>query len=124
MYGGAVGSSSSQASNPGLQQRYDNAFAQCMVLLGHQTARRGQLPPRGAGDAAATARLSAAQRAAAVGAAAEHAPPAGRRRADLSRPLDQPCSRLLRGTLASRKSIWSARMRRPRRIMSSCRLGT
>lgn len=36
MYGGAVGSSSSQASNPGLQQRYDNAFAQCMVLLGHQ----------------------------------------------------------------------------------------
>jgi hypothetical protein len=36
MYGGAVGSSSSQASNLGLQQRYDNAFAQCMVLLGHQ----------------------------------------------------------------------------------------
>ena len=35
----------------------------------------------------------------------------------------QACSRLLRGTLASRKSIWSARMRRPRRIMSSCRLG-
>jgi len=36
MYGGAVGSSSSQAANLGLQQRYDNAFAQCMVLLGHQ----------------------------------------------------------------------------------------
>ena len=34
------------------------------------------------------------------------------------------CSRLERGTLASRNSIWSARMRRPRRIMSSCRLGT
>ena len=31
---------------------------------------------------------------------------------------------VLRGTLASRNSIWSARMRRPRRIMSSCRLGT
>ena len=28
------------------------------------------------------------------------------------------------GTLASRNSIWSARMRRPRKIMSSCRLGT
>jgi outer membrane lipoprotein SlyB len=37
MYGGAVGSSGSQASNFGLQQRYDHAFAQCMVLLGHQT---------------------------------------------------------------------------------------
>ena len=37
---------------------------------------------------------------------------------------NQPCSRLCRGTLASRNSIWSARMRRPRRIMSSCRLGT
>jgi outer membrane lipoprotein SlyB len=36
MYGGAMGGGSSQASNPGLQQRYDNAFAQCMVLLGHQ----------------------------------------------------------------------------------------
>jgi outer membrane lipoprotein SlyB len=36
MYGGAVGSSSSQASSFALQQRYDNAFAQCMVLLGHQ----------------------------------------------------------------------------------------
>ena len=36
----------------------------------------------------------------------------------------QPCRRELRGTLASRNSIWSARMRRPRRIMSSCRLGT
>ena len=36
MYGGAVGSSSSQASNLGLQQRYDNAFAQCMVLRGNQ----------------------------------------------------------------------------------------
>ena len=36
----------------------------------------------------------------------------------------QPCSRELRGTDASRKSIWSATMRRPRRIMSSCRLGT
>jgi hypothetical protein len=36
MYGGAVGSGSSQASNLGLQQRYDNAFAQCMVLRGNQ----------------------------------------------------------------------------------------
>jgi len=36
MYGGAMGGGSSQASNPGLQQRYDNAYAQCMVLLGHQ----------------------------------------------------------------------------------------
>jgi hypothetical protein len=36
LYGGAVGSSSSQASNPGLQQRYDHAFAQCMVLRGNQ----------------------------------------------------------------------------------------
>ena len=36
----------------------------------------------------------------------------------------QPCKRLCRGTLASRNSIWSTRMRRPRRIMSSCRLGT
>jgi hypothetical protein len=36
MYGGAMGGGGSQASNPALQQRYDNAFAQCMVLLGHQ----------------------------------------------------------------------------------------
>ena len=36
----------------------------------------------------------------------------------------QACRRELRGTEASRKSIWSATMRRPRRIMSSCRLGT
>jgi hypothetical protein len=36
MYGGAVGGSASQASNPGLQQRYDNAYAQCMVLRGNQ----------------------------------------------------------------------------------------
>ena len=34
----------------------------------------------------------------------------------------QPCRRLCLGTLARRNSIWSARMRRPRRIMSSCRL--
>lgn len=36
MYGGAVGSGSSQAANLGLQQRYDNAYAQCMVLRGNQ----------------------------------------------------------------------------------------
>jgi hypothetical protein len=36
MYGGAVGGSGSQAANAGLQQRYDNAFAQCMLLRGHQ----------------------------------------------------------------------------------------
>jgi outer membrane lipoprotein SlyB len=36
MYGGALGSSYSQASNMGLQQRYDNAFAQCMVQSGNQ----------------------------------------------------------------------------------------
>jgi len=36
MYGGAVGSGGSQASNLGLQQRYDNAYAQCMVLRGNQ----------------------------------------------------------------------------------------
>jgi len=36
MYGGVVGGSGSQAANPGLQQRYDNAFAQCMLLLGNQ----------------------------------------------------------------------------------------
>jgi hypothetical protein len=36
MYGGAVGGSGSQAANYGLQQRYDNAFAQCMALRGNQ----------------------------------------------------------------------------------------
>ncbi|MBX3641844.1 MAG: hypothetical protein KF720_02105 [Rubrivivax sp.] len=36
MYGGAVGGSGSQAANLGLQQRYDNAFTQCMLLHGHQ----------------------------------------------------------------------------------------
>jgi hypothetical protein len=36
MYGGAVGGSGSQAANLGVQQRYDNAFAQCMVLRGNQ----------------------------------------------------------------------------------------
>jgi outer membrane lipoprotein SlyB len=36
IYGGAVGSSSSQASSVGLQRRYDNAFAQCMLQSGHQ----------------------------------------------------------------------------------------
>ncbi len=36
MYGGAVGGSGSQAANLGLQQRYDNAYAQCMLLRGHQ----------------------------------------------------------------------------------------
>ena len=36
MYGGAVGGSGSQAANLGLQQRYDNAFAQCMLLRGNQ----------------------------------------------------------------------------------------
>jgi hypothetical protein len=36
LYGGAVGGSGSQAANLGLQQRYNNAYAQCMVLRGHQ----------------------------------------------------------------------------------------
>jgi hypothetical protein len=36
MYGGAMGGSGSQASNAGLQQRYDNAFAQCMLLRDNQ----------------------------------------------------------------------------------------
>lgn len=36
LYGGAVGSSYSQAANVGLQQRYDAAYAQCMVLQGNQ----------------------------------------------------------------------------------------
>lgn len=36
MYGGAVGGSGSQAANAGLQQRYDNAFAQCMLWRGNQ----------------------------------------------------------------------------------------
>lgn len=36
MYGGAVGGSGSQAANAGLQQRYDNTFAQCMALRGNQ----------------------------------------------------------------------------------------
>ena len=48
----------------------------------------------------------------------------GRVEPALQPPLCYPCSRLCRGTLASRNSIWSTRMRRPRRIMSSCRLGT
>ena len=36
MYGGVVGGSGSQAANIGLQQRYDNAYAQCMALRGNQ----------------------------------------------------------------------------------------
>jgi outer membrane lipoprotein SlyB len=36
MYGGALGSATSQAANAGLQQRYDNGYAQCMVLRGNQ----------------------------------------------------------------------------------------
>lgn len=36
MYGGAVGIGGSQAANGGLQQRYDTAYAQCMVARGHQ----------------------------------------------------------------------------------------
>jgi outer membrane lipoprotein SlyB len=46
MYGSAVGSSGSQASNPGLQQRYDNVFAQCMVLRGHQMPGMASYPRR------------------------------------------------------------------------------
>ena len=128
MYGGVVGGGASQAANGGLQQRYDNAFAQCMLLRGNQLPGVAGDPASAAtagyaADAAATAGISAACGAAATAglsaagsAAAEHAA------AGVTR--GQPCSRLLRGTLASRKSIWSARMRRPRRIMSSCRLGT
>lgn len=36
LYGGAMGSSYSQAANPGLQQRYDAAYAQCMLSQGNQ----------------------------------------------------------------------------------------
>lgn len=36
MYGGAVGSSQSQVAGYGLQQRYDNAYVQCMYQLGNQ----------------------------------------------------------------------------------------
>ena len=36
MYGSAVGGSGAQAANPGLQQRYDAVYAQCMLLRGHQ----------------------------------------------------------------------------------------
>jgi hypothetical protein len=35
-FGGALGGAGSQAANAGLQQRYDNAYAQCMVLRGNQ----------------------------------------------------------------------------------------
>jgi hypothetical protein len=35
-FGSTIGAGNSQAANPGLQQRYDTAYAQCMVLLGHQ----------------------------------------------------------------------------------------
>jgi hypothetical protein len=35
-YGGVVGGSGSQAANAGLQQRYDQAYAQCMLLRGNQ----------------------------------------------------------------------------------------
>ena len=48
MYGGAVGGSGSQAANLGLQQRYDNAYAQCMLLRGHQMpglASYRRMPP-------------------------------------------------------------------------------
>ena len=34
--GGAMGGAGSQAANAGLQQRYDHAYAQCMVLRGNQ----------------------------------------------------------------------------------------
>lgn len=48
MYGGVVGGSGSQAANAGLQQRYDNAYAQCMALRGNQlpgmTGYRRALP--------------------------------------------------------------------------------
>jgi hypothetical protein len=37
MYGSVLGGSGSQAANAGLQQRYDNAFAQCMLLRGNQS---------------------------------------------------------------------------------------
>jgi hypothetical protein len=36
LYGGAVGGAGSQAANPGLQQRYDVAYMQCMYSLGNQ----------------------------------------------------------------------------------------
>jgi hypothetical protein len=36
LYGGAVGGAGSQAANPGLQQRYDVAYMQCMYAHGNQ----------------------------------------------------------------------------------------
>jgi hypothetical protein len=48
-YGGVVGGSGSQAANAGLQQRYDQAYAQCMVLRGNQMP--GAAPVRRAAPA-------------------------------------------------------------------------
>lgn len=36
MFGSAIGAGNSQATGYGLQQRYDAAYAQCMVLLGNR----------------------------------------------------------------------------------------
>lgn len=48
MYGGAVGGGASQTANHGLQQRYDNAYAQCMAMRGNQLPAVGayrRMPP-------------------------------------------------------------------------------
>lgn len=51
MMGSAVGGSQSQAAGYGLQQRFDQAFVQCMYLRGHQVP--GQVAYRRAVPAAA-----------------------------------------------------------------------
>jgi hypothetical protein len=51
LYGGAIGGAGSQAANPGLQQRYDVAYMQCMYARGNQipgqpsTRQRAPAPP-------------------------------------------------------------------------------
>lgn len=57
MYGGALGAAGSQAANGALQQRYDTAYAQCMVWRGHQ-GPGGAVPawPPPPGDAAPRSR--------------------------------------------------------------------
>ncbi len=54
MVGSAVGSGQSQAATYGLQQRYDNAYAQCMVQRGNQLP--GQMVYRRAPPAAPVSR--------------------------------------------------------------------
>ncbi len=132
LVGSTLGAGQSQASSFNLQQRYDVAFMQCMYALGNQvpgqvSARRTAPVPRLYPPPNTPApQMPPRQHAGAEHSAARHAAAAGHRAQGLRsrRSAGYACNRLLRGTLASRNSIWSDRMRRPRRIMSSCRLGT